>query len=83
MKKILLLVASAAMLAVPFTGPAAADDAQAWCETGVIVHEKPGVSTNPIFVETGKYEPYTTCVQDPPIVIHPVGICTHKPEICV
>lgn len=79
MKKMLLLMASAAILAIPFAGPAAAD-AQ-FCEVGVIVHEQPGVGTDPIHVQTGKYEPYTDCDEDPPIVYDP--ICLNKPPICI
>jgi hypothetical protein len=82
MKKMFLMAASAAMIAIPLAGPAAADEA-AICETGVIVHEGPSYGTNPVYVETGKYEPYTTCLQDPPIVVSPLGICTVKPKICV
>lgn len=84
MKKMLMVMASAAMLVVPFAGPAAADDSQI-CEVSVIVHEQPSVDPNPQRpkVETGEYEPYTDCDTDPPIIIHREPICTHKPEICV
>ena len=80
MKKILMVMASAAILAVPFAGPAAADDA-AVCETGVIIHKYPGVGV--IWVETGQYEPYTNCFEEPIIVIHRDPICLTKPSICV
>jgi hypothetical protein len=67
---------------MPMAGSALADDA-AICETGVIVHEGPSYGTNPIYVETGKYEPYTTCLQDPPIIISHEPICLQKPPVCV
>ena len=80
MKKILLVMASAAILAVPFAGPAAADDA-AVCEVGVYIHKYPGVGW--IWVETGQYEPYQNCTSEPPIVITRDPICLQKPPICV
>lgn len=78
MKKMLLLTTSAAMLAMPLAGPALAGEV---CETGVIVHEDPKVSTNPIFVETGEYEPYSDCLRD--LAIGPFVCTTTDPEICV
>ncbi len=82
MKKMLLLAASAAMLAMPLAGPAAAAEPE-FCEVTVYINEYPGVSTNPISVNTGDYDVYTDCWQDPPITIHPIGICTYKPPICI
>ncbi len=82
MKKLLLTAVSAALVAMPLTGPAAASESEL-CETGVIVHEGPSWGTNPIYVETGQYQPYTNCLQEPPIVIDPLGICTYRPRICV
>ncbi|MDQ3953411.1 MAG: hypothetical protein M3279_10695 [Actinomycetota bacterium] len=81
MKKMLLLMASAAILAIPFAGPAAAD-AQ-FCEVGVIVHEQPSVDPNPTHpkVVIGEYQPYTDCHEDPPIWTDP--ICLQKPPVCV
>ena len=80
MKKILMVMASAVILAVPFAGPAAADT-DAICEVGVYVHEYPSYGW--IYVETGTYEPYQNCTSEPPIVISRDPICTHRPEICV
>ena len=80
MKKMLMVVASAAMLVVPFAGPAAADDAEV-CEAGVHVHEDPSVGL--IYVETGQYEPYQTCVADPFVIIDHAPICLTKPSVCV
>lgn len=81
MKKTLLLAASAAMLAMPLAAPATAADADA-CSAGVIVHQDPRVSTNPVSVETGKYEPYSDC----PEYLHQVlSFCVNAtdPRICV
>ena len=80
MKKMLLTMASAAMLVMPFAGPAAASETEV-CEVGVIVHEGP--SWGLIYVETGRYEPYQNCTSEPPIVIHRDPICLQKPPVCV
>lgn len=82
MKKMLLLMVSAAILVLPFAGPAAADDTQT-CEVGVEVIEQPGVDPNPKdpSVETGTYRPYTNCLEEPPIVRDP--ICLNKPPVCI
>jgi hypothetical protein len=80
MKKTFLVAASAAMLAMPLAAPASAD-AAAGCTAGVIVHENPKVSTNPVFVETGEYEPYSDC----PEYLHQLlGFCivATDPSIC-
>lgn len=65
MKKIAagLLVAALAGAGVAATATAASASGEEICEVGVYVHTRPHVSTgNPIYVETGEYEPYTTCV---------------------